>query len=80
MTKTFIGIVPNLESKQIVIAKWKTMEEAIEFAKKNYGFTWDHLTKAEWNNNCRIGTMDKWNLEQTELNEKLQKITRRKTQ
>ena len=48
MSKTLIGFIPNLEeSKQIVIAKWKTMEEAIKFAKEMYGFDWDTMEKVK---------------------------------
>ena len=58
MTKTFIGMLPDFEdSEQIIISKWKTMEEAIEFAKKMFWFNWTHLEKAKWDNDCWIGTM-----------------------
>ena len=57
MTKKFIGIIPNLETKQIVIAPWKTMEEAIEFARKMFGFNWNNMKKAKNRENTWIGVM-----------------------
>ena len=58
MSKTLIGFIPNFEeSKQIVIAKWKTMEEAIKFAKEMYGFDWDIMEKVKSKKDSRIWVM-----------------------
>lgn len=58
MSKTLIGFIPNLEeSKQIVIAKWKTMEEAIKFAEEMYGFDWDTMEKVKSRKDTRIWVM-----------------------
>ena len=63
MSKTLIGFIPNLEeSKQIVIAKWKTMEEAIKFAKEMYGFNWDIMEKAKSRENTWIWIMKTINI------------------
>ena len=63
MSKTLIGFIPNLEeSKQIVIAKWKTMEEAIKFAKEMYGFDWDTMEKAKSRENTWIWIMKTINI------------------
>lgn len=52
-------IVANSEwNKRIIIAKWKTMEEAIEFAQKIFWFKWNYLEKAEWDNDAWIGIMN----------------------
>jgi len=73
MTKTLIGFIPNLEgSKQIVIAKWKTMEEAIEFANEKFWFTGDEMEKVEWKDDTWIGIMKR--TEYTiNINEKIKK-------
>ena len=58
MKKNLIAIIPGFEeSKKIVIAKWKTMEEAIKFAKEMYGFDWDTMEKVESRENTRIWVM-----------------------
>jgi len=73
MTKSFIGFIPDFEeSKQIVIAKWKTMEEAIEFAKEKFWFTGDKMGKVEWKDDTWIGIMKR--TEYTiNINEKIKK-------
>lgn len=43
----------------VIIAKGATEEEALEFARTHYAFTWDSLKKAEWDNDCWIGMMSK---------------------
>lgn len=60
MKKKLIGFIPDLEeSKQIVIAKWKTMEEAIKFAKGMYSFDWDTMEKVKSRKDTRIWVMKK---------------------
>ena len=59
MKKQLVMFVPNLEqSQQIIIAQWKTMEEAIEFARKMFWFKWDYLEKFEKCENTWIWEMD----------------------
>lgn len=58
MKKKLIAFIPDFEeSKQIVIAKWKTMEEAIKFAKEMYGFDWDTMEKVRSKKDTRIWVM-----------------------
>ena len=62
MSKTLIGFIPNLEeSKQIIIAKWKTMEKAIKFAKEMYGFDWNTMEKVKSRKDTRIWVLKRNN-------------------
>lgn len=62
MKKKLVGFIPDFEeSKQIVIAKWKTMEEAIKFAKEMYGFDWDTMEKAKSREDIRIWVLKRDN-------------------
>ena len=60
MKEKLIAFIPDFEeSKKIVIARWKTMEEAIMFAKKICGFDWKKMEKLEDKENTWIWIMKK---------------------
>ena len=59
MTKNLIWFTVPDWSKQIVISKWKTMQEAIKFAKEMYGFDWNDMEKVKGKENTRIWIMNR---------------------
>lgn len=52
-----ITFITNPDTLVTIIVQGKTMEEAVKNAKNMFWFSWTHLEKAKWDNDCWIVTM-----------------------